>query len=182
MLCVSRFELLRDLVGSYSVTSLQMAWFTLRLIYLSLLVCVCWFTFLHRWKSVWWLTVAVPKPPRLQILEQRWRHPHWRWLGTAPVKYVQHHHKLTNMIGCVYGRVCVCACVCINLVLVRVLHKHTLLHAVGDDSIPSKSSDMGANHRKHFSYERMQKPAHTSLLKHNNNTKTIYNNKLYIYL
>ncbi len=103
----------------------------------------------------------------------------WMKTTASPLTLIRHcackaHNMSMNeqtwWVECVW--VCVCDCACINLVLVRVLHEHTLLHAVGDDSISSKSSDVGTNHRKYFSNKRMQKPTHTSLLKHK---KKIYN-------
>ena len=54
-----------------------------------------------------------------------------------------------------------------HLVFVWILHEDTLLHYVGDDSVPSQRSHMCSHHCKHFSDESVQKTADSTFLKDN---------------
>ena len=51
-----------------------------------------------------------------------------------------------------------------HLVLIWILHEDTLLHYVGDNSIPSQCSHVSSHHRKHFSNKSMEKTTDTSFL------------------
>lgn len=55
-------------------------------------------------------------------------------------------------------------CVCVYLVLVWILHKHTLFHAVGHYCIATQGCYMGSDHCKHLCYEWMEKATDATLL------------------
>lgn len=52
----------------------------------------------------------------------------------------------------------------LSLVLVWILHKHALFHAVGHNCIATQGCNVGSDHRKHLRYERVEKAADSTFL------------------
>lgn len=57
---------------------------------------------------------------------------------------------------------------CVYLVLIWILHKHTLFHAVGYYRITPQSSYMSSDHCKHLRYEGMEKATDPPFLEQTN--------------